>query len=158
MLFEIFLHCSLLCLFQFNWSSIMRQRTVFSLTLFISCSPNSIFGVLMILSSLCCDIISIYSVFVWFSVNLLLISHFCILSESQFNLYSISADVCPLQERLVSSANMEALVVCRQLGRSLIYKLNSKGPRFESCGTPQLIWTAFYTALFISQTCFLWCK
>ncbi len=42
----------------------------------------------------------------------------------------MSADDCPLQERLVSSANMEALVVCRQFGRSLTYKLNSKGPRF----------------------------
>ena len=61
------------------------------------------------------------------------------LSESQFSLYSVSADVRPLQERLVPSANIERLVVCRQLGRSLIYKLNSKGPRFEPCGTPQLI-------------------
>ena len=51
----------------------------------------------------------------------------------------MSADVRPLQERLVSSANMEALVVYRQLGRSLIYKLNGKGPRFAPCGTPQLI-------------------
>ena len=63
----------------------------------------------MILSSLCCDPMSIYSVFVRFSVNLLLISHFSILSKSQFNLYSMSADICPLRERLVSSANMEAL-------------------------------------------------
>jgi hypothetical protein len=55
------------------------------------------------------------------------ISHFWILSKSQFHLCSVSADYCLLQKRLVSSANMEALVVCRRLGRSLMDKLNSKG-------------------------------
>ena len=37
------------------------------------------------------------------------------LSESQFSLYSMSADVRPLQERLVSSAIIEGLVFCGQL-------------------------------------------
>ena len=49
----------------------------------------------MILSSRCDDPMSIYSVFVRFNVNLLLISHFWILSKSQFNLHSMSSDVCP---------------------------------------------------------------
>ena len=71
-----------------------------------------------------------------FKVNLLLINHFRILCKPLFNFYSISVDVCPLQDRFVSSANIEASVVCKQFG-SLIYTKNSKGPRFEPCGTPQ---------------------
>jgi hypothetical protein len=42
------------------------------------------------------------------------------LSRSLFILYSMSADVCPVQDRFVSSANIEAVVVCKQFGRSLI--------------------------------------
>ena len=64
---------------------------------------------------------------------LLAISEYC-LSRSLICTQCLQMHDCPLQERLVSSANMEALVVCRQFGRSLIYKLNSKGPRFDPCG------------------------
>ncbi len=96
-----------------------------------------------------------HSVFFLFKVNLLLINHFRIFFKSLFNLYSTSADVCPLQDRFVSSANIEASVVCKQFGRSLMYTKNSKGPRFEPCGMPQRMSVSLDMVLLILQTCFL---
>ena len=67
--------------------------------------------------------------------------------------------VRPAQDKFVSSANIEAVVVCKHCGRSLIYIRNSKGPRFEPCGTPQYISVSLYTVLLlILQICFLSCK
>ena len=38
---------------------------------------------------------------------------------------------------VVSSAKRIALEVVRLFGRSLVYKINNKGPRMLPCGTPQ---------------------
>jgi hypothetical protein len=38
--------------------------------------------------------------------------------------------------KFVASAYISALECLRQFGRSLTYKRNNNGPRFEPCGTP----------------------
>jgi hypothetical protein len=68
------------------------------------------------------DPISMYSLFSYMFkiiIYLILIIYFRILSRSLFNLYFIcmSTEVCPVQDSFVSSANMEALVVCKQFER-----------------------------------------
>ena len=57
-------------------------------------------------------------------------------------------DVRPVQDKFVLSANIEAVVVCKRCGRSLIYIKNSKGPRFDPCGTPQCIFISLEFHIF----------
>ena len=61
------------------------------------------------------------------------------MSRSSFIISSMPADVRLVQDKFVSSANIEVVVVCKQCGRSLMYIRNSKEPRLEPCGTPQCI-------------------
>ena len=68
----------------------------------------------------------------------------------------MSVDVSPAQDRFVSSANIEAVVVCRQFGRSLMYIRNNKGPRLEPCGAPHCISVRPDAVLLILQICFLY--
>jgi hypothetical protein len=67
----------------------------------------------------------------------------------------MSADFRLVQDKFVSSEKIEAVVVCKQFGRSLIYIRNSKGPRFEPYGTPKRISVSPDTVLLFLQICFL---
>ena len=58
---------------------------------------------------------------------------------SLLSLISISYGLNPSHERFVSSAKRFALVVSKQLGRSLMYNRNKIGPRLEPWGTPHFI-------------------
>ena len=66
-----------------------------------------------------------HSVFFSSKINLLAISHLFTFSKSVLIIF-----------RLVSSANMEAYVSSKQLGKSLMYKDRNR-PRFDPWGTPQ---------------------
>ena len=101
------------------------------------------------------EAISLNSVLPVFKVNLLAYNQSLTWDRSVFNLRSISAGVFPAQDRFVSSANMEACVYLRHIGRSFIYGENSKGPKLEPCGTPHLTVSCPDLILLITQTCFL---
>ena len=45
--------------------------------------------------------------------------------------------------RLVSSANITALKIREQLGKSFMYIRNSNGPRIDPCGTPVVTFCSF---------------
>jgi hypothetical protein len=109
---DTFLHCASLCIcsFHFNCSSIMTPRTFLLETCCIIWLPITISGLLEDCCSLYLEPTSMHSVFSWFNVNLLAISHFCTFSKSVLILFSISVDDLPWQDKFVSSANIEACV------------------------------------------------
>ena len=60
-------------------------------------------------------------------------------SKSLLNLLCNSVIVLPLAVRLVSSANMLAVVDFKQFGKSFTYSKTNIGPKLEPCGSPQEI-------------------
>ncbi len=81
-----------------------------------------------------------------------------IFSKSLFNLLYNSVDVLPLAVRLVSSANMLAVVDFKQFGKSFTYSRNNIGPRLEPCGTPQETVRHFDVVWLTLHICFLFVK
>ena len=96
-----------------------------------------------------------YSVFLIFNVSLFDINHLSTFSRSVLSFCSIYTDESLWQEIFVSSANIEAFVDVKQFSKSLIYTRKSNGPRFDPCGTLQVIDAVFNISLLILQTCFL---
>ena len=68
----------------------------------------------MILSSLCCDPMSIYSVFVRFSVNLLLISHFwiCVVCRA-CDIAKYCSNVCQRNDKFRHEAECKPVAIVR---------------------------------------------
>jgi hypothetical protein len=75
------------------------------------------------------------------------------LYKSLFSFTSMSAGELPMLDIFVSSANIDASVCSRQLGRSFIYNENNNGPKFDPCGTPHLI---FFSWEFVPWTVHNW--
>ena len=73
---------------------------------------------------------------------------------SLLSLISISYGLNPSQVRFVSSAKRFALVVSKQLGRSLMYNRNKIGPRLEPWGTPHFSCLTDDTLLFTEHIWF----
>ena len=155
MFLEIFLHCLSTCLCQLSFSSTVKPRNSLYATLSIVCSSITISVFESIWFNLFLEPIIMYSVFLTFSVSLFDISHLLTFSRSVLSFCSISTNESPWQELFVSSANIEAFVDVKQFGKSLIYTSKSNGPRFDPCGTPQVILAVFDISLLILQTCFL---
>ena len=118
---EIVLHCLLLCSCHFSCLSIMIPKDSVLLTRVI-CSPaiDMFVVVASIEFNFCREPIIMYSDLLLFKVSLFAVNHAWTFSKSWFNLPSIPADDTPLQDRLVSFANIEAFVISRQFGRSFI--------------------------------------
>ena len=85
------------------------------------------------------EAININSVFFALRVKLFVSSQEFTLSKSLLILFSISGNEEPKVDIFVSSADMEAWVCLRQLGRSLIYNVKSSGPKLDPCGIPLVI-------------------
>ena len=98
--------------------------------------------------------IIIYSVLSTFKVNLLATIHWWILFKSEFKMACKLLILSEHAVKFVSSAYISALECLRQFGRSLTYKRNNNGPRFEPCGTPQRIFFVEDAALPTLQNCF----
>ena len=86
-------------------------------------------------------------------VNLFDIIHSCILVNSKFALLKISLELFPEMNTLVSSAKEILELYCKQLLKSLIYKINSKGSRMDPCGTYVMMLFELDEETLIYETC-----
>ena len=64
----------------------------------------------------------------------------------------------PLAVRFVASANMLAVVVLKQFGKSFTYRRNNIGPRLEPSGTPHETVRHFDVVWLTLHICFLFVK
>ena len=77
--------------------------------------------------------------------HLLALSHSVNLANSQFNVAIIVVVICePSIRTVVSSANNMENKFSDTLAKSLIYKINNKGPSMDPCGTPCVIGMVAY--------------
>ena len=67
------------------------------------------------------------------------LSHSVNLPNSQFNVAIIVLIFVPSIRTVVSSANSMENKFSDTLAKSLIYKINNKGPSMDHCGTPCVI-------------------
>ena len=71
--------------------------------------------------------------------NLLALGHSVNLTNSQFNAAIIVLIFVPSNRTVVSSANSMENKFSDTLAKSLIYKINNKGPSMDPCATPCVI-------------------
>lgn len=70
----------------------------------------------------------------------------------------ISVPVALLIVRLVPSANKAGSEESRHFSKSFMKSKKSRGPRFDPCGTPVLIFSLFETDIPALQACCLWLR
>jgi hypothetical protein len=153
MLLDSFLHWRSLCLCHLSSSSKVISSTFYWLTCLMLWLPISIHGSYENCFNFRLEAISINSVFLTFKVSLFAINQLLTLYKSLFSFTSMSAGELPMLDIFVSSANIDASVCSRQLGRSSIYNENNNGPQFDPRGTPQLI---FFSWEFVPWTVHNW--
>ena len=77
------------------------------------------------------------SVFDWLRVRLLLMSHLVAFARSSLRRDSISSTLSLANVKCVSSAYIRDWTWTRQLGKSLMYIKNNRGPKIVPCGIIQ---------------------
>ena len=134
---DIFLHRSLMWLDHEGLSSIFKPNDLVCLTLLIGWPSNWILISLQFSArNFWRVLITINSVFAMFRLSLFAFSQLKRLLSSELVACSSSAKVQPGTVMLVSSANIFAQDISRQLGRSFIYIKKSRGPSILPWGTP----------------------
>ena len=133
---ETFLDISSTCFDQESRSSMTSPNDLVWSTLLIFSPSISISISSLWVSNLCLDPIIISSVFATFRLRLFAFSLRLRLLSSGFISNFSSVNVFAVKLILVSSANILEEAFCRQLGKSLVYIKNSKGPSILPWGTP----------------------
>ena len=116
-----------------NFHQVIHQETLFNCVPLISKA-----GIADRLFNFCLDPININSVFVMLRVNLLARSQRFIFDKSWFKEASMEKMSLSAYVRWVSSAYILGWELDKQLGKSLIYKRNSKGPSIVPWRIPQV--------------------
>ena len=93
--------------------------------------PKHTFGSKESLTNLWREPMSTYSVFATLRLRLFACNHNQILSKSSLSPNSISSIIFPLTVKLVSSANILAVVCLRQYDKSSIYTKKKRGPKLN---------------------------
>ena len=116
---------------QFSFSSVIIPKLLVVENRFIVSLPITTCRLLVVLVSLLCDPIIIYSVFSTFNDSLLALSHRETLSNSLFKLFSKCVTVHSETVRFVSSAYIDGIDFSGQFGKSFIYNKKRSALRFD---------------------------
>ena len=119
--------------------------------------PKHTFGSKESLTNLWREPMSTYSVFVTLRLRLFACNHNQILSKSSVSPNSISSIIFPLTVKLVSSANIRAVVCLRQYDKSSIYTKKKSGLKVEPWGLHKILFLdqIVYLSSTLYSKCFL---
>ena len=126
-----------ICVFHVRCSSTCTPRDLVDPTYFIKTLSILRAGDRSNVPNLCLDPITINSALDLLRVSLFATNQLLTLMRSWFSFCSIISTLLPANVRCVSSAYIWRSEFSRQLGRSLIYKINRSGPKIVPWGIPK---------------------
>ena len=126
-----------ICVFHVRCSSTCTPRDLVDPTCFIKTLSILRAGDRSNVPNLCLDPITINSVLDLLRVSLFATNQLLTPMRSWFSFCSIISTLLPANVRCVSSAYIWGSEFSRQLGRSLIYKINRSGPKIVPWGIPK---------------------